>query len=334
MIADFHARAIAETRGGHLVGVVGRSAEKAREFAERHGAPFWTTELSELLARPDLQVVCVTTPNGAHLGPAIAAARAGKHLVVEKPIEITLDRLDEVLRVVRETGVTLAPIFQGRFGEGARTVKAAVEAGRFGRLSLCSAYVKWLRTPDYYRNSWHGKYALDGGGVYMNQAIHGIDLLQWLAGMPTEVFAYATRCVHQDIEGEDTAAATLRFANGALGVIEASTACHPGWSRCIELCGENGSVRLEDDRITRWDFRERLPGDEVVVAAGATDALGSGAAAPNAISHDGHRRQIQDLIDALREKRPLAIDGPEARKAVALICALYDSAQRNAPVRV
>ena len=332
MIADYHARAIAETRGGHLVGVVGRSLEKARDFAKKHHAPFWTTDLGELLARPDIQVVCITTPNGAHLDPAVAAAHAGKHLVVEKPIEVTLDRIDAILRAVDEAKVKLAPIFQGRFGKNARLLKTAIDSGRFGRLCLAGAYVKWQRTAEYYKRGWHGKHELDGGGAYMNQAIHAIDLLQWFAGMPSEVFSWSARCVHTEIEGEDTAVATLRFANGSLGTIEASTAVYPGWSQCIEICGENGSARLEDDRLARWEFRKPHADDASILAAQADNTMRSGASAPNAISHDGHRRQIQDLIDALRENRPLAIDGREARKAVALICGLYESAARNAPV--
>jgi UDP-N-acetyl-2-amino-2-deoxyglucuronate dehydrogenase len=287
-----------------------------------------------LLARPDVDVICVTTPNGAHLEPALAAARAGKHLVLEKPIEVTLERADAIIAAVERAGVRLAPIFQSRFGEGARTLKSAVDAGRFGRLVSASAYVKWQRTAAYYSNSWHGQAALDGGGVCMNQAIHAVDLLQWFAGMPAEVFAFTARCVHTRIEGEDTAVASLRYASGALGAIEASTGIFPGWSQCVELCGENGSVRLEDDKLVRWEFREPRPEDTAILAVRAEGAIRSGAAAPNAIGLEGHRRQIQDLIDAIRDGRPLRLDAREARKAVAIIRAIYDSAARNAPVTV
>jgi UDP-N-acetyl-2-amino-2-deoxyglucuronate dehydrogenase len=334
MIADYHARAIAETTGGHLVGVAGRSKDKAQQFAARHRAPFSTDDATALIAHPEIHVVCITTPNGAHLEPTLATIRAGKHLVVEKPIEVTLERVDEIIRAVDSAGVKFAPIFQSRFGERARILKAALDEGRFGRLALCSAYVKWQRTPAYYRNSWHGVAALDGGGVCMNQAIHAIDLLQWFAGMPAEVFAWSARCVHTGIEGEDTAVATLRFASGALGTIEASTAVFPGWSQCIEICGEHGSARLEDDRLVRWSFRDAQPEDGAILAAAADASLGSGASAPNAISHEGHRRQIQNLIDAIHGQHALAIDAREARKAVAIIRALYDSAERNLPVQL
>jgi UDP-N-acetyl-2-amino-2-deoxyglucuronate dehydrogenase len=333
MIADFHARAIAEVNGAQLVGVATRRADNARAFAQKHGVPFATTSLDELLARPEVQVVCITTPSGAHLEPALAAIRAGKHVVIEKPLEITTERADEILRAADVAGVRVVPIFQARFGEGARTLKAAVDAGRFGRLVLASAYVKWHRSREYY-TGWKGTRALDGGGACMNQAIHAIDLLQWFAGLPAEIFGWTTRRVHTAIEVEDTASATLRFASGALGTIEASTALWPGWQRRIEICGETGSVMLEDDHLARWEFRETQPGDDAIRATKLDPAMRSGAGSPGSISHDGHRRQIQDLVDALRDHRPTAIAGHEARNAVALIRALYASAERGTPVKL
>lgn len=333
MIADYHARAIAETTGARLIGVAGRTPEKVRALAEKHGAPFATTDIAALVARPDIQVVCITTPSGAHLEPALAAIRAGKHVVVEKPLEITVARVDQLLAAAATAGVKVAPIFQSRFGTGAQRVKTALVAGRLGRLVLASAYVKWHRTAAYYQG-WKGTLALDGGGAVMNQAIHGLDLLQWFAGLPAEVFGWTTRRVHTGIEAEDTACAALRFPDGALGTIEASTALYPGWSRRIELCGEHGSIALEDDRITRWEFRTPHPNDAAILAAAADNSLGSGASAPNAISHQGHLRQIQNLADHLRTGVPLLVDGPEARKAVALVGALYASAASGAPVKL
>ncbi len=333
MIADFHAQAIAKVNGAQLVGVMSRDPVKARAFAAKHQVPFTTTSVDELLARPEVDVVCITTPAGAHLDPALAAIRAGKHLVIEKPIEITTERVDEILRAADAAAVKVAAIFQGRFGDGARTVKAALDAGRFGRIVLASAYVKWHRTAQYY-TGYRGSPDLDGGGVLLNQAIHAVDLLLWFAGMPTEVFCYATRRVHTEIQSEDTVSGTLRFANGALGVVEASTAAWPGWQRRIEICGEHGSVSLEDDHIARWEFSPARPEDATLRSAKDTAALGTGASAPNAINFEGHRRQIQDLVDAIREQRPVAIDGWEARKPVAVIRALYASAQRGGPVKL
>ncbi|OHE89159.1 MAG: hypothetical protein A3G75_05530 [Verrucomicrobia bacterium RIFCSPLOWO2_12_FULL_64_8] len=333
VIAGFHAQAITAARGARLVAVAGRTPEKTRAFAEARGVPFWTTSFDELAARPEVDVICVCTSSGAHLEPSLAAARAGKHLVIEKPLEIALERVDELLRAADAAGVRVAAIFQGRFGEGARTVKAAIDAGRFGRLVLASAYVKWHRTAQYYTGT-RGRRAQDGGGALMNQAIHAIDLLQWYAGMPAEVHAWTTRRVYQHIEVEDTACASLRFPSGALGTIEASTALYPGWQRRLEICGENGAAVLEGDHIARWDFREARSEDDAIRATKDNAALGSGASSPTGITHHGHQRQIQDLIDALRQNRPTAVDGHEGRKAVALVCALYESAQRGAPVKL
>jgi UDP-N-acetyl-2-amino-2-deoxyglucuronate dehydrogenase len=333
MIAEFHAQAIAGTRGGRLVGLATRNVDNARAFAQKHGVPFATERIDELVTRPDVDVVCITTPSGAHRDAALAAIHAGKHVVIEKPIEITVARVDEILRAADAAGVVVAPIFQARFGEGARTVKAALDGGRFGRLVLASAYVKWHRTAQYY-TGWKGTLALDGGGAVINQAIHAVDQLQWFAGMPSEVFAFKTRRVHTAIEAEDTAVAALKFGSGALGTIEASTALWPGWSRRIEITGEHGSVALEDDRLAKWDFCEARPEDDAIRAAGNNNALGSGASNPAAISFEGHRRQLQDLIDALQSNRKPQLDGREGRKAVALVRAIYESAERGAAVKL
>jgi UDP-N-acetyl-2-amino-2-deoxyglucuronate dehydrogenase len=333
MIAGFHARALREVNGAKLLGVAGRSPEGAIDFAGQQGVPFAAASVAELINRPEIAAVCITTPSGLHREPALAAIRAGKHVMIEKPIDATVEGTDEILRAAELAGVRIGSIFQARFGAGARALKAALESGRFGRLALCSAYVKWHRTAEYY-TGWKGKLALDGGGALMNQAIHAVDLLQWFAGMPAEVFGWTTRRVHLRIESEDTACATLRFASGALGTIEASTAVWPGWSRRLEICGETGSAVLEDDDIARWEFHAPLPEDDAIRAPRDRSALGSGASAPNAIGYEGHLRQLQDFTDAIRENRQPAIDGREARKAVALIRAIYDSAVQGAPVRL
>ncbi len=334
MIAGYHAQAIAHTPGARLIGVVSRHPEKGRAFAALHNISVVTATVEEMVARSDIAVVCVTTPSGAHLDPALAAIRAGKHVVIEKPLETSPARVDQIIAAADQSGVKVAAIFQGRFGSGAQTVKAAISAGRLGRLVLCSAYVKWHRTVEYYKTPWKGTWALDGGGALMNQAIHGVDLLQWFAGLPTEVFGQSTRRVHTSIEADDTTVATLKFPDGALGTIEASTALWPGWSRRLEICGEHGSVCLEDDSITRWDFATTEPGDDVIRQTPRDNALGSGAGVPGGISITGHQRQIQDLVEAIRDNRPPLIDAREGRKAVALVHAIYESAKSGQPGRL
>ncbi len=331
MIADFHAQAIAHAVGARLVGVATRNGDSARAFAAKHGVPFATTSVAELVARPDISAICITTPSGAHLEPALAAIRAGKHVVIEKPLEITTTRADEILAAAASAGVKISPIFQARFGAGARRVHEAVASGRLGRIVLASAYIKWHRRADYY-TGWKGTLALDGGGALINQAIHAIDLLQWFAGVPEAVFCWKTRRVHLGIEAEDTACATLRFPDGALGTIEATTAAWPGWGRRIEIAGASGSVALEDDYIAKWDFRVPAPEDDAIRAGKGDAQMRSGSGDPGAISFHGHLRQIQDLIDSIRENRAVAIDGREARKTVALIEALYNSAAAGTPV--
>jgi UDP-N-acetyl-2-amino-2-deoxyglucuronate dehydrogenase len=331
-IAHFHARAVAAAQGGRLVGVVSRTRASAEKFASEHGMRFATDDLEALLKEPGLDAVCITTPSALHLEPALAAIRAGKHLMIEKPLDATVEGTDRILDEARKRGVRVGSIFQARFGDAARELKAAIDAGRFGRLVLASCYVKWNRTKEYY-TGWKGRLAEDGGGALINQAIHGVDLLQWFAGMPVEVFAWTTQRVHA-IESEDTCVAALKFVSGAMGTIEASTAVWPGFSRRIEICGESGSVVMEDDDIARWEFREARPEDARIRATRESGALGSGAAAPMAIKFEGHLRQIQDFIDGIREQRPFFIEGVEARKAVALVRAVYDSAATGKPVRV
>lgn len=334
MIAGYHAQAIAQTPGAKLVGVVSRSPEKGRAFAAQHSIPVLTATVAEMVARPDVHVINVTTPSGAHLEPALAAIRAGRHVVIEKPVETTPARVDQINTAAEHAGVKVAAIFQGRFGTGAQTVKAAVEAGRLGRLVLASAYVKWHRTTDYYKTAWKGTWDLDGGGALINQAIHGVDLLQWFAGLPAEVNGRIARRVHTGIQADDTTVATLLYPDGTLGTIEASTALWPGWSRRIELCGEHGSICLEDDHIARWDFAQAEPGDDAIRHAQRNDSLGSGAGVPGGISIAGHLRQIGDLVAAIRDHRAPAIDGREGRKAVALVHAIYESAKTGKAVRL
>jgi UDP-N-acetyl-2-amino-2-deoxyglucuronate dehydrogenase len=334
MIAGYHARALRETAGARLVAVVSRSPERGQRFADEHGIPLVVPSVEALASRADVHVVNVTTPSGAHREPALAAIRAGKHVIVEKPLEVTPERADRIIELAEASGVKLATIFQGRFGAGAERVKAALEAGRCGRLALASVYVKWQRTAEYYATPWKGTWQLDGGGALMNQAIHGVDLLQWFAGLPSEVSGWIARRVHTGIEADDTTVANLRFPSGALGCIEATTAAWPGWSRRIELCGEHGSICLEDDHISRWEFARAEPGDEAVRALPRDTALGSGAGAAGGISLAGHLRQIRDFVEAVRDDRAPLIDGREGRKAVALVHAIYASARSGVALRV
>ncbi|MBX9582172.1 MAG: Gfo/Idh/MocA family oxidoreductase [Gemmataceae bacterium] len=329
MIARFHARAVLEIPGARVAALVSRTPANARKLLEETGAPAGPvfTSVEEAVKVPGVDAVIVTTPSGAHLEPALAAVAAGKHVVVEKPLEITGPRCQQVIDACDRAGVKLCTIFPSRFGDANRALKAAVDAGRFGRLTLGETACKWWRSQAYYDDGgWKGTQALDGGGALMNQAIHNVDLLLWLMGPATHVTGFTATLAHERIEVEDTAVAVVRFANGALGTIRATTSVHPGYPKTIAVHGNRGSAEVEQDDIIRWDFTPETDADRAVKERFAAKTAASGGAAdPKAISHEGHRRQLADFVDAVRNDRPPAVDGREGKRAVDLICAIYES---------
>jgi UDP-N-acetyl-2-amino-2-deoxyglucuronate dehydrogenase len=335
MISKFHARAIGDVRGAKLVACYNRTAEKAGTFAAEFGCIAYNS-LEALLADPQVDAVAITTASGAHLEPAIAAARAGKHVIIEKPLEVTLKRCDQIINECAKHGVKLSTVFQSRFHDSSLLLKKAVDAGRFGTLTLGDAYVKWWRSQEYYDSgAWRGTWKLDGGGALMNQAIHTVDLLTWLMGPVEKVQAFTATLAHKRIEVEDVAAATLTFANGALGVIEASTAVYPGYLKKIELHGTKGSATLEEEDIKSWEFATKARGDDVILDAMKKQKSGGGGAAdPGAIGHHGHAKQFQDFVKAIQKDEESSINGPEARKSVEIILAIYKSAKTGKAVRL
>lgn len=333
MIAKFHARAIAEISGAKLVACYNRTAPKAEALAAEFGGQAYT-DLDAMLAREDLHIVTVCSPSGAHMEPTVAAANAGKHVIVEKPLDVTLERCDAMIRACEEAGVKLATIFPSRFHRSSQSLKQAVEAGRFGKLTLGDAYVKWFRTQQYYDSgAWRGTWQLDGGGALMNQAIHSVDLLLWLMGDVAEVSAYTSLLAHERIEVEDVAIATLRFKSGALGVIEATTAAYPGTLKKIEIAGSHGMAILEEEDIIKWEFAEPNETDQRLreEMLGRTKT-GGGAADPAAIGHHAHAALFRSFLEALHGDTPLAIDGREGRRSVELILAIYESAKTGKKV--
>jgi UDP-N-acetyl-2-amino-2-deoxyglucuronate dehydrogenase len=337
LIADFHAKAIQAISGskGTLVACCSRSAEKAKDFAEKYNCRGYS-DLGRFLSHPGLDIVSICSPSGAHLDTALAAAKAGKHVIAEKPLEITPERCDRIIEACDKAKVSLAGIFQSRFSEVAGLVKSTLEQGRFGTLVLGDAYVKWFRSQEYYDDGgWHGTQALDGGGALINQSIHAIDLLQWFMGPVESVQAFTGTIGHKRIEVEDNAVAALRFRNGAFGVIEGSTSVYPGFLKRIEISGTKGSAVLEEETLKIWEFADSAPEDDEIrkkFRAGAQ--TGGGAADPAAISFEGHRRQFEEFISSLDEGRPPLVDGPEAKKAVEIIQAIYTSAKKSRPVQL
>lgn len=335
MIARFHARAILEIPDARVAALVSRTPANGDTLIAEVGIPHCPTvaTVEEAVRLPGVDAVIITTPSGAHQEPAEIAAAAGKHVVVEKPLEITPERCDAIIAACERAGVQLCTIFPSRFGDANRAVKAAVEAGKFGRLTLGETACKWWRSQAYYDDGgWKGTQALDGGGAMMNQAIHNVDLLLWLMGDATHVCGFTATLAHERIEVEDTAVAAVRFRNGAVGVIRATTSVHPGYPKTVAIHGDRGSVEIEQDDVVRWDFTPETDADRATKTRFAAKVGASGGAAdPKAISHEGHRRQLADFVDAVRQNRPPAVDGREGRRAVALIRAIYEA---NATGRV
>jgi predicted dehydrogenase len=337
MIARFHARALAEVPGAKLLALVGRHPANAQALIEAVGCRCEIySDLKPVLARRDVHVVIVTTPSGAHMEPAVAAAEAGKHVVVEKPLEITLERCDRIIEACDRRRVKLCTIFPSRFGDANQALKRAVDAGRFGRLTLCETTCKWWRPQSYYdEGGWKGTKALDGGGALMNQAIHNVDLLTWVMGPVTHIAGFTATLAHERIEVEDTAVACLRFGNGALGVIQATTSVHPGLPKTIAVHGDRGTVVIEQDDVLRWDFMPETAEDKGIKDRFAQKTGASGGSSnPAAISHVGHARQLADFVHAIETGTEPLVDGREGRKPVEIILGVYRSAETGQTVEL
>lgn len=329
-IAKIHVQALQQIPSAQVTVVCSRTEATGRALAHACGAD-WEADYRQAVRRADVDAVTVCTPSATHAAIGIAGAQAGKHLLVEKPIDVTLPEVDALIEAANQAGVVLAGVFPLRFMAGVHKAKAAVEQGRLGRLSLADVFVKWYRPQSYYDNGWRGAWAFDGGGALMNQAIHNVDLLQWLAGPVTNVIGRTATLAHT-MEAEDTVTAALSFANGALGVIQAATSVWPGDPARVELRGDKGTIVLEEGRIVTWKLADAQPSEEEAMLNLEGSGGGSGAGDPMAIGSERHRRQIVDFIEAVQHGRAPLVDGVEARKAVEIICAVYRSAREGRSV--
>lgn len=333
VISDFHAEALKHIRNAELVACHDMIPKGAKRLAKQFGCQPYT-DYKAFLAHPGLDVVTIATPSGAHLEPAVKAAKAGKHLLVEKPLEITLARCDRIIEAARKARVLLGGIFPSRYSDTIQAIKAKVDKKRFGKIAFGNATVKWFRTQEYYDSGgWRGSWELDGGGALMNQSIHTVDLFQWLLGPVKEVNAITARRTHKRIAVEDVAIAAVTFKSGAIGMLQGTTSAYPGLPREIEIFGDQGSMTYTDDDLTRWDMVKSTCADRNFVKKYLTRSGGAaGAADPRAISFKPHQRQFEEFLKALDGRCKLSVDGKEARKAVELIIAVYLSAQRGKPV--
>lgn len=329
-ISAQHAAALRETIGARLVAVADTVAERARSFGEAQDVD-WTSDVDELIGRKDIQVINICTPSGTHPELALKAIHAGKHVIVEKPMALTLEKADEIIEAADKANVKVAVISQRRFEIPIRRLKHAIEEGLLGKVVLGNAHVKYYRSQEYYSASgWRGTWAMDGGGALMNQSIHTIDLLLWLLGPVTEVTAYAGTLAH-DIEVEDTAVAIVKFENGSLGEIEGTTSAYPGLYSRLEFMGDKGSVVMQDSDVVFWKLTEQV---KLFPEELTGPRVGSGAAEPGGISSAGHRAQFEDMVAAIREDRSPLIDAREARKPIELILAIYESARTGKAVKL
>ncbi len=330
-IGPHHAKCYQSTKEIQLAAVVDVVEEKARKLGEAHNVP-WYTDVRKVLRRKDIDFIDICVPSGLHHKIALAAARAGKHVISEKPMDVTPQQCDKMIRAFEKSGTTYGGIVQHRFADDTKRAKAAIDAGRLGRLSFVTCNTPWYRSQEYYDSGdWRGTWKLDGGGCLMNQGIHAIDLLVWLVGPIKTVWARTAKLAHERIEVEDVAVATVEFASGALGVIMGSTASFPGSPVQHEITGTLGTIYLTDDIVTRWLLKDELDAGKKPEAA--KEAAGPSASTQwSGLATDIFVYNIDEIARAAREGRPALTCGQEHRKAVEVICAIYKSAKTGRPV--
>lgn len=317
-IAYKHAEAIKKNEKGNLLYVCDIIEERAVDYKNKYDAEEYFIDYHEMLERPDLDVVNICTPSGMHAEMGIAAAKAGKHVIVEKPMALSLKDADDLIKACEENGVKLAVCFQNRFNLPVQKLRKALEEGRFGKLTHGSAVVRWFRPQEYYDQApWRGTWAMDGGCL-MNQAIHNIDLLQWMMGPVESVFGYTANNFRK-IEAEDVGVAVLEFKNGALGVIEASTTIYPeNLEETLAIFGEKGTVMLGGiavNKIETWKFADSQDENLEMEQQDVPNVYGF-----------GHDALIEDFIRAVIEDRRPYIDGREGIKSLRIVLGIYHSA--------
>jgi len=321
-ITETHARAARAIPGVEISAIHGTNAEKITHLCREHGGTPYQDFDAFLDHRP-MDLVIIGSPSGLHAAQGVAAARHGLQVLTEKPIEISTARADILIDGAKNSNVQLGVIFQDRMKPHIRQLKSWLDQGLLGRPLIVNARVKWYRPPEYYFNShWRGTLALDGGGALINQGIHTVDLLLWLLGDVLRVQARTGTLLHK-IEAEDTAAAILEFSSGALGILHATTAAYPGYPRRVEISGTEGTVILEHDRIIAANLRNS-PASAIEPAA-----LDENQSASSAVVTDfrGHQAVLEDFLQAIQHNRAPACDGPEGRRSLALIEAIYRAAK-------
>jgi predicted dehydrogenase len=325
-IAPIHAAAIRGVPGAELVAVATRHEGRGHAFVAEHGGR-WYADYQELLERAQADAVAICTPHDLHAPMTLAAAQAGAHVLCEKPMARNVAECDAMIDACDRAGVRLGVVFPGRFEPLSMRLKTALDAGRLGRLLWASANTLWHRSDAYYRSGpWRGTWAHEGGGVLINQAIHTIDLLVWLTGLPERVTA-TMRTLNHSIEVEDAALAILEYAGGRLGLIQATTIAHPGYPERFDFFGSSGSVIYHKGRA-RLDWHLLDPLEDCTEEG----EVSSGAARPMDITAAGHTALYNDFVAAIRADRSPVVDGHEGRRSMALVEAIYRSAAAGSSV--
>lgn len=326
-ITGEHISALQNIDGAEAAYIFGRNESALKVLANKYNL-LWTTDYQEILDNRKIDVIDITLPSGLHAEFGIKAAKAGKHVIVEKPIDVTLEKAEELIKICKKQGVTLGVISQNRFSDGMQKLYKYIAAGKLGKIIQGDAYIKWYRTKEYYDSGeWRGTRALDGGGAFINQAIHFIDLLLSVMG-PVKRISAKTRTVKHNIEVEDIGIAMVEFANGAHGIIQASTAIFPGLPARLEIHGTKGTVIYENDSITF----EHIEGEEPYLKV--NEAQSGGAADPKMLNSELFIREFEDIISAIHQKWQPIVSGEEAYKALQLILAIYESSNSGEPVEL
>ncbi len=329
MAGGIHAAEFPFVNGAALVAACSRDPCKLQAFAAKYQIPETYADYRALVDSPKVDVVIVLAPTGLHRDIAVYAARAGKHVIVEKPLDINLERADEIIRECRAHHSKLGVIFQMRFGAISHCLKKAMQDGALGKIYLADAYDKSSRTRAYYDSAeWRGTQALEGGGCLMTQSIHIVDLLQHLVG-PVASITGRVATMRHDIEVEDTATALVKFDNGAIGVIESTSSIRPALKSCLQIHGENGTIvaNAQYDQILFWDVKD-YPSPLPIETNSSLGDIDD----PWAYPQTRHRIQLQDMVDAIHEDRDPILTGEDARASLAINMAIYESSRTGREV--
>lgn len=326
LISKVHLAALREIPEAHICGVWSRNPETTKRCALENQVRAYQS-FEAICEDSEVRVIILCTPPGFHVDHGLQAAAAGKDLIIEKPIDIDFLKAKKLVETYRKLGLKLAVIFQNRYTKAARQVKTAIDQGVLGKLILGDAYVKWYRSPEYYASAdWRGTWEIEGGGALINQAIHSIDLLQWFMGGVKSVSGSIRTTTHQ-IQTEDLGVAVLEFHNGALGVIQGSTAIVPGFKERIEIHGQKGTIVLEGGNIKEWKVDGFNEADYV-----HSEKISFGKTNSPAISHLNHQTQLQEIISSIQKGKDPEVNGEEGLKSLEIVLGVYQSSQNEQKV--